>query len=175
MLPKYVELPLVLFLQLARTNTNLVSVLLIALVRMSSGHCPIAAIQVNRKVAENAHWQLTYLPANLPRHIEYQQTVDAGLILSGGRCVGYERSATLIVDIKRVTIPGIIIEGWRELGIKLIRKCKFPADLPAEHIGIVVWNELPRAITRRRRPRPDRILRVLVVVNKLSEVCEQVG
>src|SRR5215211_34003 len=78
--------------------------------------------------------------------------------------------------VKRVAVAGVIVECRRKLKVKNVRELKSGAYLPAEQESVVVWAKLtfPCYRLRCRRPGPDWIFRILVVVYELAEVCEKV-
>src|SRR5882757_6513686 len=81
------------------------------------------------------------------------------------------------MNIKRVTVPGVVIERRRQLDINVVGKSKSRSYLPRQHKRVRRRNFLACLTTVARRDRwirPYRILRILIVINELSEVCENV-
>src|SRR5436305_5376205 len=80
------------------------------------------------------------------------------------------------MHVKRVAVAGVVVEGWRELEVRNVREIKLCPDLPAEHECIGVRGELSLTAywLRRCRARANWVCRVRIVINKLTEVCEDV-
>ena len=79
LIPK-VDLPIMLLLQLADTQSSLIRVALAALARLACGGGAIVAFKIGREIAEYSHRHPPGFPAEFRWHIEHQQTVDAGLV-----------------------------------------------------------------------------------------------
>src|SRR5437016_6826007 len=84
----------------------------------------IVSIEVRCEIPEGAHRNFPDLPANLGGYVEDQKTVDARLIATG---------IARIMDIKRVAVAGVVVQGWRKLEVRDVREIKLRSDLPAEH------------------------------------------
>ena len=80
------------------------------------------------------------------------------------------------MDVKRVAVAGVVVEGRRELEVRDVREIKLRSDLPAEHecIGKRHLLSLTAYWLRRCRGRSNWVCRVRIVINKLTEVCEDV-
>src|SRR5205823_9721418 len=90
---------------------------------MPRGISTIIRVKVRCKIPEDSHWDFPNLPAEFHRHIENQKTVDTRLIAT--RIAGK-------MDVKRVAVAGVVVEGWRELKVYYVRKIKLRSYLPAE-------------------------------------------
>src|SRR5882672_12045232 len=80
------------------------------------------------------------------------------------------------MDVKRVAVAGVVVEGWRKLEVRDVREIKLRPDLPAEHECIGVRGELSLTAywLRRCRTCANWVCRVSIVINKLTEVCEDI-
>src|SRR5262245_56579367 len=112
---------------------------------MKRGPGPIVSVKVDREVAEQAHWQLADFPADFPRHVINEQAIDAGLILRERSRVRHGWRTALEVNVKRVAVAGVIIEGWRKLNVNVVRKRDARAHLPSKQEGIGIRNQLSPA------------------------------
>src|SRR5580765_4565311 len=81
------------------------------------------------------------------------------------------------MNVKRVTVTGVVIERRRQLDVNTIRESKSRARLPRQHERIRCRNFLACLTTVARTDhwiRPYRILRILIVINELRSVHEDV-
>src|ERR1700720_1541441 len=80
------------------------------------------------------------------------------------------------MDVKRVAVAGVVVEGWRELEVQDVRKIELSPDLPAEHecIGGRHLLSLTAYWLRHRWNWAHWVCRVRIVINKLTEVCEDI-
>src|SRR4029077_5153811 len=80
------------------------------------------------------------------------------------------------MDVERVAVAGVVVEGWRELEVRDVRKIELRPDLPAEQecIGGRHLLSLTAYWLRRCRTSANRVCRVGIVINKLTEVCEDI-
>src|SRR5215475_472766 len=89
------------------------------------------------------------------------------------------------MDIKRVAIAGVVVESWCELEVRDVRKIKLRSNLPAEHECIGKRDLLSLTASgrrtvrryywlRRRRGWSNWVRRVRIVIDKLTEVGEDV-
>src|SRR5262249_1745179 len=79
-----------------------------------------------------------------------------------------------VVDVKCVAVASIVIESRCKLDIKIEWKIEFRSDLPREQERVGIRNQLMAPVCSCCGPRSERILRVRIVVDELSKVCEQV-
>src|SRR5262249_777493 len=86
--------------------------------------CTIVRVEVRGEIPKGAHGNFPNFPANFHGEVETQKAVDTGLIATG---------IARIMDIKRVTIACVVVEGWRELEVRDVREIKLRTHLPAEH------------------------------------------
>src|SRR5262249_17384207 len=93
----------------------------------------IVSLQVDREITEDPHRQAPEFPAKLPRHIENQQTVYAGLIATG---------VTVEMNVKRVAVAGVVVQRRRQLDVNTVRERKSRSHLPRQHVGVREWNFL---------------------------------
>src|SRR5262249_40333364 len=93
----------------------------------------IVRLQINHKIAEDAHRQPPKLPAKLSRHIENQQTANSGLIAT---------RVTVEVGVERVTVAGVVVERRRQLDVNTVRERKSRPHLPCQHEGVRCRNLL---------------------------------
>src|SRR5205085_4790015 len=169
-LPEYYQRHVVLLLNFANAEADLVSVTPVAFTRMSGGSGAIVAVEIDGKISEEAHWNLAKLPIELHRHIENHEAVDAGLVRGKSRVALAEIRIADEGDVKAVSIACVVVERRRDLKEDVLGKVDLRADLPGEQQRVGVGN----APTARDRARPHRIFRVRVVVNELGEVREKV-
>src|SRR4030095_8194369 len=80
------------------------------------------------------------------------------------------------MDVKRVAVAGVIVEGRCELEVRDVRKVKLRSDLPAKHecVGKRGILGLTAYWLRRCRTWANRLCPVSILVNKLTEVREYV-
>src|SRR6476659_6512496 len=116
--------------ELPDARPNLVGVTLIALARETGGFGAIVALDVKSKVAKDADREFPDFPTDLHRHIENQKAVDTPLVRADGVAIGKSRIAAYEMTIKGIAISGIVIEGWGELRVKVVRKSEPRAYLP---------------------------------------------
>src|SRR5215475_4239762 len=91
---------------------------------MACGCCTSVGVEVHCEISKGAHGNFPNFPANFHGEVENQETVDTRLIAAG---------IARIMDIKRVTIACVVVEGWRELEVGDVREIKLRSDLPAQH------------------------------------------
>ena len=116
--------------ELPNARPNLIGVTLISLARETSGLGAIVGLEVNSKVAKDADREFPDFPTDLHRHIENQKAVDTYLVRAEGIAIGKSRIAAYVMTIKGIAISGIVIEGWGELRVKVVRKSEPCAYLP---------------------------------------------
>src|SRR6478609_2688317 len=116
--------------ELPDARPNLISVTLVPLVRETSGLGASVALEVNGKVAKDTDREFPDFPTDLHRHIENQKAVDTPLVRADGVAIGKSRIAAYEMTIKGIAISGIVIEGWSELSVKVVRKSEPRAYLP---------------------------------------------
>src|SRR3984893_5927531 len=145
---------------------------------MQRRHRAIASFEVDGKIPEEMHRKLAELPADLPRQIEYEQAVDAGLILRQRRSVRYGRGAALVMDVKFVAIASVVVDRRGNLCVKRFREREFRAHLPRQQECISVRNQLippnPARLRRGGCTRSKRIFRIRIGINELCEVREDI-
>src|SRR6266496_3567109 len=80
------------------------------------------------------------------------------------------------MDAKIFAVTRVIVERWRQLEVKDVRKIKLRSDLPAEQECVGVRDKLSLAAYRLhlRRARTNRVCRIRIVINELAEVCEEI-
>src|SRR5437660_11690630 len=93
----------------------------------------VVGVEVRGEIPEGAHRNFPNFPANLGGYVEDQKTVDARLIATG---------IARIMDIKHVTVAGVVVQRWRKLEVRDVREVKFRANLRAEHECIGKWRLL---------------------------------
>src|SRR5262245_9468111 len=140
--------------------------MLAGVVEMSRRLCAVVTLNIVSELTEDAHRHVPEFPADFRWHIKNQQAVNADLI-----CI---RIAD-VMNVKRVTVTGVVIERRRRLDVNAVRESKSCACLPRQHVGVRERNFLALLTARRDRwIRPDRILRILIVINELRSVDEEV-
>src|SRR6266850_7050762 len=78
------------------------------------------------------------------------------------------------MNVKRVTVAGVVIQSRRQLDVDAIGESKSRACLPRQHEGVSCRNFLSCTVRARRWGRSDRIFRIYVVINELRKVYEDV-
>src|SRR3989442_8132418 len=80
------------------------------------------------------------------------------------------------MDVKRIAVAGVVVEGWRKLEVQDVRKIKLRSDLPAEHERIGVRDKLRLTAywLRRCRASANWVCRIGIVVHKLTQVRKDV-
>src|SRR5258705_13604148 len=76
------------------------------------------------------------------------------------------------MNVKRVTVTGIVIQRRRQLDVEAIGESKSRACLPRQHEGVACRNFLSCTVRVRRWGRSDRVFRINVVINELRKVYE---
>src|SRR5207237_9541416 len=142
------DLPIMIVRQLTNTETSFISVALATASWMACRGGSVVGVEVRCEIPEGAHRNFPDLPADLSGYVEDQKTVDARLIATG---------IARIMDIKRVAVAGVVVQGWRKLEVRDVREVKFRANLPAEHecIGKRGLLSLTAYWLRRCRGRPN--------------------
>src|SRR5882762_9344415 len=134
---------------------------------MSRGGGAFVTIEINSKVAKNAHRQLAHGPAKFAGHIKNEETVDAGLITRSSAIDWIDKIRIAgEVLVKGVAVAGVVIDGRRKLKVNCFGKVNFRAELPAEHVGVGLRYAIGRW--------PERVLGIFVVVNELRKVGEEI-
>src|SRR5262245_10291239 len=143
--------------------------MLAGVVWMSCRLCAVVTLDNVSEFTEDAHWQVPQFPADFRWNIKNQQAVNADLI-----CI---RIAD-VMNVKRVTVTGVVIERRRRLDVNAVREGKPCACLPCQHVRVRERNFLVCLTTglvrRERWIRPNRVLGILVVINELRSVDEEV-
>src|SRR2546422_1012221 len=85
-------------------SSGLIRVTLVAETGMAGSCGAVVTFKIDREIAESVHRQLTDLPTDFPREIEYEQTVDSSLVLSQRHGVCFRGIATLVMNVKRVAV-----------------------------------------------------------------------
>ena len=137
-------------------------------IKLSRSVGAIVTLYIVSELTEDAHWQAPSFPPDFRRQIKYQEAVNAGLIAT---------RIAVVMNVKRITIARVVIERRRQLEINAARKSKSRSYLPRQHECVRCRNFLACLITVVRTDhwiRPYRILRILIVINILCEVCEDV-
>ena len=89
---------------------------------MPCGGGTVVGFQVRGEIPKDAHGNFPNFPADLGRDIENQKTVNSRLIAT---------RVTWEMDVKRVAVAGVVVEGRRKLEVRDVRKVKLRSNLPA--------------------------------------------
>src|SRR5205807_7852138 len=120
-LPEYFQRHVVLLLNFANAEADLISVTLVAFIRMSGGSGTVVAVEIHGKISEEAHRNLAKLPIELHRHIENHEAVDAGRVRGNSRVALAEIRIAHEVDVKAVAIACVVLERRRALTAAVLR------------------------------------------------------
>src|SRR4030095_7184898 len=116
--------------------------MLAGVVRKSRRLCAVVTLDIVSELTENAHWHVPEFPADFRWQIKNQQAVDTGLVRGRRGAVGQGRVAADEMNVKRVTVTGIVIQRRRQLDVNAVRESKSRACLPRQHEGVRYWNFL---------------------------------
>src|SRR4029453_14754437 len=77
-------------------------------------------------------------------------------------------------NVKAAASARAVVESGWGLEVNVVRKSESRPNLPREQERVRCWNVLGETVAVRGSGRSNRILRILIVVNELCEICEDV-
>src|SRR6476619_3469076 len=137
---------------------------------MTSSGRAIVRVEVDREIAEDAQRYFTDLESELPRHFEDEQAVNPHLVRRHGKRVGDALLPANVEGVEAIAGAAVVVEDGGDLEIKVVREIQLRADLPGKHPGVGVRHEAATL----HGSRPERVLRIRIVVFELPEVDEEI-